>query len=360
MTLDYQIAPMGLECRIAFIFPEEPPMKAVAYRQPQPITSAEALLDLTLPEPVPGERDLLVRVKAVSVNPVDTKLRRGAKPAEGQVRVLGFDAAGVVEAVGAKVTLFKPGDEVFYAGDITRAGSNSELQVVDERIVGRKPASLDFANAAALPLTAITAWELLFDRLGITKDTEGQVLVTGAAGGVGSILVQLARQLTKLTVIGTASRPETQAWVRELGAHHVIDHNLPIASELRKIGVANVSHVASLTHTDAHYAQLVEALRPQGKLGLIDDPSENLDVMMLKGKALSLHWELMFVRSKFQTPDMQKQHELLNSVADMIDAKTLRTTVGEHFGTINAANLKRAHAFIESGKARGKVVLEGF
>lgn len=336
-------------------------MKAVAYRQPGPITAPESLLDLTLPDPIPGERDLLVRVKAVSVNPVDTKVRRGARASGGDdVRVLGWDAVGVVEKIGARVTLFKPGDRVWYAGDITRPGSNSELQAVDERIVGRAPSSLDDANAAALPLTSITAWELLFDRLGVTKDTEGQLLIVGAAGGVGSILVQLARQLTKLTVIGTASRPETQAWVKELGAHHVIDHNLPLAAELKKIGVPQVSHVASLTHTDAHYAQIVEALAPQGRLGLIDDPSENLDVMALKGKAISLHWESMFTRSKFQTPDMQKQHELLNSVARMIDAKTLRTTFGEHFGTISAANLKRAHAFIESGKARGKVVLEGF
>jgi zinc-binding alcohol dehydrogenase family protein len=336
-------------------------MKAVAYRQPGPITAAESLIDLTLPDPVPGERDLRVRVKAVSVNPVDTKVRRGARASGGDdVRVLGWDAVGVVESVGAKVTLFKPGDRVWYAGDITRPGSNAELQAVDERIVGRAPSSLDDAQAAALPLTSITAWELLFDRLGVTKDTEGQLLIVGAAGGVGSILVQLARQLTKLTVIGTASRPETQAWVKELGAHHVIDHNLPLAAELKKIGIAQVSHVASLTHTDAHYAQIVEALAPQGRLGLIDDPSENLDVMALKGKAISLHWESMFTRSKFQTLDMQKQHELLNSVSKMIDAKTLRTTFGEHFGTINAANLKRAHAFIESGKARGKVVLEGF
>lgn len=336
-------------------------MKAVAYRQPGPITAVESLVDLTLPDPVPGERDLLVRVKAVSVNPVDTKVRRGARASgDGAVRVLGWDAVGIVESVGAKVTLFKPGDRVWYAGDITRPGSNSELHAVDERIVGRAPSSLDDANAAALPLTSITAWELLFDRLGVTQDTEGQLLIVGAAGGVGSILVQLARRLTKLTVIGTASRPETQAWVKELGAHHVIDHNLPLAAELKKIGVAQVSHVASLTHTDAHYAQIVEALAPQGKLGLIDDPSEHLDIMALKGKAISLHWESMFTRSKFQTPDMQKQHELLNSVSQMIDAKTLRTTFGEHFGTINAANLKRAHAFIESGKARGKVVLEGF
>src|SRR5882724_5309602 len=290
-------------------------MKAVAYRQALPIDRAESLLDVTLPDPTPGACDLLVRVHAVSVNPVDTKLRRNAAPPDGQAKVLGWDAAGSVESVGPKVTLFKPGDRVYYAGDITRPGSNAELQAVDERIVGRMPQSLDFAHAAALPLTTITAWELLFDRLGVTAQTEGTLLIVGAAAGVGSILTQLARQLTRLTVIGTASRPETQAWVRELGAHQVIDHRQPLAAELKRIGIPQVSHVASLTHTERHYAQIVEALAPQGRLGLIDDLTQPLDVMALKGKALSLHWEMMFARSKFQTPDMQAQHDLLNQVA---------------------------------------------
>lgn len=300
-----------------------------------------------------------MRVHAVSVNPVDTKVRANAA-ADGQPKVLGFDAAGVVEAVGAQVTLFKPGDRVMYAGDITRPGSNAELQAVDERIVGRMPASLGFAEAAALPLTAITAWELLFDRLGITPRTTGTLLVIGAAGGVGSILVQLARQLTALTIVGTASRPETQAWVRELGAHHVIDHTKPLTEGLRAAGLGQVEFVASLTQTDQHYAQIVEALAPQGRLGLIDDPKARLDVMALKRKALSLHWEMMFARPMFQTPDMQAQHDLLERVAALVDEGRLRTTLGERFGAINAANLRRAHALIESGRAKGKVVLEGF
>ncbi len=335
-------------------------MKAIAYRQALPIDHADALLDLQLPDPVPMKRDLLVRVQAVSVNPVDTKVRRNSPPANGEARVLGWDAAGIVEAVGPEASLFKPGDKVYYAGDITRAGSNAELQLVDERIVGRMPASLSFAEAAALPLTAITAWELLFDRLGVRPETEGSLLIVGAAGGVGSMLIQLARQLTRLTVIGTASRPETEAWVRELGAHHVVDHRQPLAVELRRIGVPQVTHVASLTHTDRHYAQLVEALAPQGRLGLIDDPAVPLDVMALKSKCLSLHWEMMFTRSRFQTADMQAQHDLLDRVAELVDGGRLRSTLGEHFGRIDAANLKRAHAFIESGRARGKVVLEGF
>jgi zinc-binding alcohol dehydrogenase family protein len=335
-------------------------MKAVAYREPLPIDRAESLIDLVLPEPVPDEHDLLVRVHAVSVNPVDTKVRRNRTPAGGQPVVLGWDAAGEVVAVGARVTQFKVGDRVCYAGDLNRQGSNAELQVVDGRIVGHMPSSLGFAQAAALPLTSITAWELLFDRLGVTPETEGALLIVGAAGGVGSILTQLARQMTRLTVIGTASRPNTQAWARELGAHHVIDHREPLTQGLKAIGVEHVSHVASLTQTEAHYGQIVQALAPQGRLGLIDDPSGPLDIRMLKSKSLSLHWELMFTRSMFKTADMSRQGELLNRVAAMIDEGRLRTTLGENFGRINAANLKKAHALIESGKAQGKVVLEGF
>jgi zinc-binding alcohol dehydrogenase family protein len=335
-------------------------MKAVAYRQSLPIDHAESLLDVTIPEPTPGPRDLLVEVKAVSVNPVDTKVRKRAAPPAGEVKVLGWDASGVVKAVGPQVTLFKPGDKVWYAGDITRPGSNAELQCVDERIVGHLPQSLSFAQGAALPLTAITAWEVLFDRLEINDRTQGALLIVGAAGGVGSIMTQLARQLTGLTVIGTASRPETQAWVKELGAHHVIDHAKPLSEELVRVGVPTVSHVASLTQTHLHYAEIVKALAPQGRLSLIDDPAQPLDVMLLKGKSLSLRWESMFTRSMFQTPDMQAQHALLERVAQLVDAGRVRTTLAEQFGPINAANLKRAHAFIESGTARGKVVLEGF
>jgi zinc-binding alcohol dehydrogenase family protein len=299
---------------------------------------------------------------AISVNPVDTKIRRNVSPGAGEAKVLGWDVAGEVLEVGAEVRQFRPGDKVFYAGAIDRAGANSELHVVDERIVGRMPGSLDFARAAALPLTAITAWELLFERLGVREgkgDERQSLLVIGAAGGVGSILVQLARQLTGLTVIGTASRAETQQWVRELGAHHVIDHSQPLLPQLKALGHDQVSMVASLTHTDQHLDQLIEALEPQGKLALIDDPAQ-LDVVKLKRKSLSLHWEFMYTRSLFQTEDMVEQHRLLNRVSQLIDDGVLKTTVGEHFGRIDAANLRRAHALLESGKARGKIVLEGF
>ncbi|ERH49808.1 NADPH:quinone reductase [Ectopseudomonas chengduensis] len=338
-------------------------MKAVAYYQSLPADHPEALQDVQLAEPTPGAHDLLVEVRAISVNPVDTKIRLGVAPENGAAKVLGWDASGVVKAVGSEVTLFQPGDRVFYAGAIDRAGANSELHLVDERIVGHMPGSLSFAEAAALPLTAITAWELLFERLQVAEGSADQgqsLLIVGAAGGVGSILTQLARNLTGLTVIGTASRPETQAWVRDLGAHHVIDHSKPLSEELARIGIGQVTHVASLTQTDQHYAQLVESLEPQGRLALIDDPLQPLDVMQLKRKSLSLHWELMFTRSLYQTEDMIEQHRLLERVSDLVDAGVIKTTLGEHFGTINAANLRRAHALLESGKAKGKIVLEGF
>ena len=337
-------------------------MKAVAYYHSLPIQDPLSLQDIELPEPIAGPRDLLVEVKAISVNPVDTKVRENLQPDAGTAKVLGWDVAGVVKAVGSDVSLFKVGDKVFYAGSIARAGANSERHVVDERIVGHMPKSLGFAEAAALPLTAITAWELLFERLAIAQgqtDLQQSLLIVGAAGGVGSILTQLASQLTALKVIGSASRPDTQAWVRELGADVIVDHSQPLSAELKRQGIDAVTHVASLTQTDQHLDQLVEALAPQGKLALIDDPKA-LDITKLKRKSLSLHWEFMYTRSLFQTQDMIEQHHLLNRVAELIDAGTLRTTVGEHFGAINASNLRRAHALLESGKAKGKIVLEGF
>lgn len=335
-------------------------MKAIVFTQPGlPIQDPQSLYEADLPNPTPGARDLLVEIKAIAVNPVDTKVR--ASRSADQPQVLGWDAVGIVREVGNAVTLFQPGDEVFYAGAIDRPGSYSEYHLVDERIVGRKPRSLDNASAAALPLTSITAWELLFDRLGVEQHGgKGQsLLIIGAAGGVGSILVQLARQLTQLTVIGTASRPQTQQWVSELGAHHVIDHTVSIPQQLAELKLEPVDYVISLTHTDTYLAQLVEVLRPQGKLALIDDPVQ-LDVVPLKRKSLSLHWELMFTRSLYTTEDMIKQHQLLERVSALVDEGVLKTTVGEHFGAINADNLRRAHALLESGKARGKIVLEGF
>lgn len=338
-------------------------MKAVGYTQSLDINEPKALEDIELPQPTPGARDLLVKVSAVSVNPVDTKVRMRAAPAEGEYKVLGYDAVGEVVEVGDEVSTYKVGDRVWYAGDITRSGTNAEYHLVDERIAGLAPQSLSDAEAAAVPLTAITAWELLFDRIGLAQGEQAidvRLLVVGAAGGVGSILVQLASQLTNATVIGTASRSESQAWVKELGADHVIDHSKSFSEELSRIGLENVTHIISLTHTDQHYDQLVEIIAPQGKLALIDDPVGGLDIMKLKQKSISLHWELMFTRSMFQTADMAEQAALLNKVSELVDAAKVKTTLGENFGTINAENLKRAHAQIESNTSIGKIVLQGF
>lgn len=337
-------------------------MKAVGYFKPLPIQEAEALLDLEVPEPTLRERDLLVSVKAVSVNPVDTKIRAGRPASGGQPQVLGWDAAGVVEAVGAKVTDFKPGDRVWYAGDLNRAGSNAERQAVDERVVGLMPASIGFAAAAAIPLTTITAWEVLFDRLRVQyaePTAHNVLLVIGASGGVGSILVQLARKLTGLTVIATASREETREWVREMGAHHTLDHSKPWKRQLEELGFNDVTHVVGLNHTATYLAQIVDVLRPEGQFALIDDPKV-LDIAPFKSKSLSVHWEFMFTRSLFNTATQSRQHDLLNRVAALIDGGTLRPTVTQRLEGIRADNLKAVHAQIESGGTRGKVVLEGF
>lgn len=339
-------------------------MKAVGYQQSLPATEDAALVDILIPEPVAHGHDLLVSVKAVSVNPVDTKVRQRMQPEAGQYKVLGWDAAGEVVAVGEQVTLFKPGDKVFYAGAINRPGSNSELQLVDERLVGLKPDNLSFAEAAALPLTAITAWELLFDRLEIQqtslKHLHPVLLVSGAAGGVGSILLQLARQLTTATIVATASRPETKAWVKDLGAHYVLDHTQPMLPQLHALDLPSVSHVASLTHTGQHFKQLSLLLAPQGKLALIDDPADGIDIMLLKQKSISLHWEFMFTRAMFTTPDMHEQHQLLNDLSRLVQQGQIKTTLKQTYGSINAANLRRAHQLLESGKAVGKIVLAGW
>jgi zinc-binding alcohol dehydrogenase family protein len=336
-------------------------MRAVAYRHSLPIDNPQSLEDVELDRPDAQGRDLLVEIRAVSVNPVDSKVRHRVDPA-GTPKVLGFDAAGVVIAAGPDATLFKPGDAVFYAGSIARPGTNSQYHVVDERIVGHKPASVDFAAAAALPLTSITAWELLFDRLGIRRGPDADrrtLLIVGGAGGVGSIAIQLARRLSGVTVIATASRPETKDWCLELGAHHVIDHSQPLKPQLEALGVAAPELVASLTGTDQHQADIAELIAPQGRLGLIDDPAA-FDLGLFKRKCISVHWEFMFTRSLFDTPDILEQHKLLNEVARLVDEGVLCSTVTEVLGPIDAATLRRAHALIESGKSRGKLVLAGF
>jgi NADPH2:quinone reductase len=340
-------------------------MKAVSFLKSLPITDKDSLVDIDVDRPSPLPRDLLVEIRAISVNPVDAKIRGGSGPRSPQDvnKLLGWDAAGVVVAVGTQVSRFALGDEVYYAGAVDRSGSYAEYQVVDERIVGRKPATIGFAEAAALPLTTITAWELLFDRLKIRigkPANAGSLLIVGGAGGVGSIATQLARRLTGLTVIATASRPETQAWCREMGAHHVIDHRQPLAGQVKAILPGGVNYVLALTKTGEHFNEILEAFAPQGALALIENVAAPLDINKLKPKSLSLHWEFMFTRSCYETADMGEQGRLLSEVAGLVDDGLIRSTMRENLGLINAANLKRAHALVESGTAIGKIVLEGF
>ncbi len=337
-------------------------MKAVGYRKSLPITDEQSLIDVDLPKPEASGRDLLVKVMAVSVNPVDTKVRRNVPPADGELRVLGFDAAGVVEAVGPQVTQFKPGDEVWYAGSRARSGTNAEFHLVDERIVGRKPRSLDFAQAAAMPLTTITAWEALFDRLQLQigrPANQGTLLITGGAGGVGSIAIQLAKRLTAVRIVATASRPESRAAALALGADVVIDHSKPISAELKNAGIRWVENIFSISHTHVHFPELAKSVAPQGRICVIDDP-EPIDVRLLKARCASLHWEAMFTRSGFETHDMAAQGRLLTEVAALVDDGLIRTTHTATMGTIDAANLRRAHAAVESNRTIGKIVLAGF
>ncbi len=339
-------------------------MRAVGYATSLPIDDERSLIDLELPDPTAddlGPHDLLVEIAAVSVNPIDTKLRMRAGPLEGdQHRVLGFDASGTVRAVGAAVTLFAPGDDVSHAGAMNRPGTNGELHVVDERVVGRKPTSLSHAEAAALPLTSITAWEMLFDGMQVPEGGGAAevLLVLGGAGGVGSILTQLARTLTELTVVATASRPETRAWCERMGAHHVIDHHQPLAPQLAGLGPAP-RYVAAITGSDQHFDPVVDLMVPHGRISMIDDPT-TLDARRLKPKALTLHFESMFARPVFNAPDLVRQHEILDRVADLVDAGKIVTTANRDGGTITAEHLRAAHAHQESGTAIGKTVLAGF
>lgn len=337
-------------------------MRAVGYKSPQAIEHPEALVDIDLPKPGATGRDLLVEIRAIAVNPVDTKVRQRGGAADGGWRVLGWDAAGIVAEVGPEVTGFRPGDAIFYAGALERQGTNAEFHLVDERIVGRKPESVSFAEAAALPLTAITAWEGLFDRLNVGRAVPGvppMILIIGGAGGVASIAIQLAKRLTDLTVIGTASRPETAEWVRALGADHVVNHARPLAGEVAALGLGAPGFVYSTTQTDKHLAAIGDLIAPQGRFVLIDDPGP-LDISLFKRKSVSTHWEFMYTRSMFGTADMAEQGALLGEVARLVDEGAIRTTMGAHYGSINAENLRRAHAMLESGRAVGKIVLEGF
>ena len=337
-------------------------MKAVGYYKTGAIDQADALIDFETDKPAPARHDLLVKVQAVSVNPVDTKIRQRRTPNGEAPAILGWDAVGEVEAVGQAVTAFKPGDIVWYAGAIDRPGTNCEFHLVDEHLAGHAPTSIPASAAAALPLTTLTAYEMLFDRLRVDDMLPGgtdTLLVIGGAGGVGSIAIQLARTLTDLTVIATASRPETTTWVKDLGAHHVIDHSEPLPSQIHRLGLGSIDFVCSTNQSHLYSAQAAELMSPQGRFGLIDDPEE-FDIMPFKQKSISVHWEFMYTRSLFKTADMNRQRDILNRVARLIDDGKIKSTATQTLGTINAANLIKAHAILESGKARGKLVLEGF
>ena len=341
-------------------------MKAIGFTQALPITDPASLQDIELPQPIATGHDLLVKVKAIAVNPVDWKVRQWMPPEEGNYKILGWDAVGEVVAVGEEVSSFQPGDVVFYAGDLNRQGSNAEYQLVDEHIVGHKPKNLSDAEAAALPLTAITAYEMLFDHLALQKQTPGAiektndiVLVVGAAGGVGSILIQLVKVLTGATVIATASRESSQAWVKKLGADHIVDHSIPLQPQIEALDIGQVTHVASLNGSESYFEAYTELLVPFGKIALIDDPA-NIDISKIKLKSLSFHWEFMFARSMFNAKDITEQSKLLNHVSDLIEQGYVQTTTGKNLGAINAENLKAAHEELETGRTIGKIVLEGF
>ncbi len=334
-------------------------MKALGYSERGPISTAGSVIEFVKDDPQPGPRDLLVEVRGVSVNPVDVKVRANRPPPEDQPRILGFDAAGVVREIGADVTGFQSGDEVFYAGEFTRDGSNAQLQTVDERLVGKKPSSLSFADAAGLPLTSITAWEMLFDSFGISEgDGAGDaILIIGGAGGVGSIMIQLAKKLTGLTVIASASRPDTVEWVKKMGADHLVNHRNPLNEEMKALGIAP-KYVAALTGTEDHWDAIVDITKPRGHIGMIDDPA-NINWQALKMKALSFSWEFMFARSMFQADDMDAQAKLLNRVSALIDSGSLISTVNKNNGPLTVDNLRDALAHQDSGTAVGKTVLEG-
>lgn len=337
-------------------------MKAVGYKEAGDLSRADALIDIEIAKPTATGRDLLVQVHAVSVNPVDTKIRQNRPPEGDAPAILGWDAVGTVAEVGADATMFKVGDVVWYAGAINRSGTNAEFHLVDERIVGLAPKSVSHAEAASLPLTTLTAYEMLFDRLRVNDPVSGAanaVVIIGGSGGVGSIAIQLLRALTDMTVIATASRPETQDWVKSLGAHHVIDHTKPLTAQIEALGIGAPGYVFSTTHTHQYVGQVAEFIAPQGRFGLIDDP-EALNIMPFKAKSISTHWELMYTRSLFQTEDMTRQHHILTEVAALLDAGKIKSTASETLGKIDAATLRRAHAILETNKAKGKLVLTGF
>ena len=333
-------------------------MKAIGYQKAGPITEANSLVDIDVPVPELRPHDVLVQVKGISINPVDSKIRTNVSPESGY-KVIGYDACGTITAVGADVTGFQVGDDVFYAGDLTRPGTNSEFHAVDARIIGKKPQSLDFDEAAGIPLTAITAWELLFDNMRLVENGEDgkSILVLGGAGGVGSILIQLVKKLTKATVIATASRDETRQWVTKMGADHVIDHSQPLAPQMQALGIMP-DYIASLRGTDQNWEEMCAMIAPRGHIALIDDP-QGININLGKQKAISISWEFMFTRPMFDMADIAAQGHLLNRVSEMLDDGVLQSTVTGKLGALSAETLKTAHATQETGRVIGKNVMTG-
>lgn len=334
-------------------------MRAIAFRRGSSLADPQCLVDVDVECPQPGPHDLRVAVRAVSVNPLDVKVRAGLVGVPDQVRSLGWDGAGIVDAVGEAVTAFKPGQAVYYAGSFDRSGSNAEFQLVDERIAGHMPTTLGFTDAAALPLAALTAWQLLFERLGVVRGQQaaaGSLLVLGGAGGVGSVLIQLARRLTNLTVVATASRAQSRDWCLAMGAHHVIDHRQSLPAQIAALPVPPVDHVAALSNTAEHLHELAELIAPQGRLAIIDD-HDTLDAAPFKAKSVSLHWEMVFTRPLYATPDQIKQHRILNEVAALVDSGVLRSTATQVVQPMDAARMIQAHRLLEAGGITGKVVL---
>ncbi|MGN7783487.1 zinc-binding alcohol dehydrogenase family protein [Niabella sp. 22666] len=335
-------------------------MKAVGFKTSLPIEEAESFIDFEITTPRPTGHEILVKVKAAGVNPVDFKVRQNSAKEKmlDTPKIIGWDAAGVVEAVGSDVTLFKAGDEVYYAGDITKNGSNAEFQLVDERIVGKKPVNLTYAEAAAMPLTTLTAWEILFDRMRINEKDKGKsILIIGGAGGVGSIAIQIAKKVAGLTVLATASRAESVEWCKRLGADYVVNHR-DLVNEVRAAGFQQVDFILDFVDVNQYWDAFAELIRPQGAIGSISDPVQPVNLRQLKSKSVSFHWELMFTRSMFQTEDIIEQHYILNKAAELFDNGTLQPTLTTTLNGLLADNFKNAHRKLESGSTIGKLVIE--
>ncbi|MCK0131391.1 zinc-binding alcohol dehydrogenase family protein [Flavobacteriaceae bacterium F08102] len=335
-------------------------MKAIGFKQSLPIQEKDSFILFDIEKPQPKGFDLLVKVQANSVNPVDFKIRQSTAKDEilDSPKIIGWDAVGIVEAVGDKTSRFKVGDAVYYAGDITRSGSNAEFQLVDERIVGHKPNNLSIAEAAAMPLTSLTAYEAIFDRIKINpeKDQGKSILILAGAGGVGSIAIQLAKKLANLTVIATASRPNSIAWCKDLGADYVVNHH-HLKEELEKIGHAQVHYILDFVDLEGYWETAADIIKPQGHIVSITESSKPLDLNIMKSKSVTFSWELMYTRSMYTTDDMERQHEILNHVAELLTNGTIKSTLSTTLQGFTVANLKKAHELQESSASIGKTVI---